>query len=144
MMRYDYRGLILICLTKMRRGLLDKYWASILIYQFQWIYGLGIGRFSRKVWIWKWMRKMVNMWEWWMGGLGNVSGFQAMNFRRTLVVSFQLLLFFLGGRDCGISKRQKRWVERILREVQLGRRLICIRFLYPILSIVFFFILWLF
>ena len=36
-----------------------------------------------------------------------VGGFQAMNFGRILVVSFQLLPLVLGDRGCGRSEKQK-------------------------------------
>ena len=40
-----------------------------------------------------------------MYGIEKFVGFPAMNFGRTLVVSFQLLTLVLGGRGCGIRKR---------------------------------------
>ena len=40
-----------------------------------------------------------------MNGIENLVSFPAMNFGRTLVVSFQLLPLVLGDRGCGRSKR---------------------------------------
>ena len=48
------------------------------------------------------------MWEWLKDGLGKFGGFQAMNFGRTLVVSFWLLILALGGQDCGRMMRHRR------------------------------------
>ena len=39
--------------------------------------------------------------SWVMYGIKKFVGFPEMNFRRTLVVSFQLLTLVLGGRGCG-------------------------------------------
>ena len=40
-----------------------------------------------------------------MDGIKNFVNFPAMNFGRTLVVSFQLLPLVLGGQGCRIRKR---------------------------------------
>ena len=42
-----------------------------------------------------------------MDGIETFGGFQEMNFRRTLVVSFQLLPLVLGVLLCGRRKRQE-------------------------------------
>ena len=42
-----------------------------------------------------------------MDRLGKFEGFQAINFGGTLVVSFQIVPFVLGGQVCGRRKRRK-------------------------------------
>ena len=52
-----------------------------------------------------WMRTMLKYWEKGMDGIKKFIGFPEINFRRTLVVSFQLLPLVLEGLGCGIRKR---------------------------------------
>ena len=55
-----------------------------------------------------------------MDGIEKISGFQAINFGITLVVSFQLLPLVLGGLGCGRRKREEISVEIRGRGVQFG------------------------
>ena len=55
---------------------------------------------------------MGKHWEKGMCGIEKFVGFPAINFGRTLVVSFQLLPLVLGGRGCGRRKSiQDNWKE---------------------------------
>ena len=73
-----------------------------------------------------------------MDGIEKFGGFQAINFGRTLVVSFQLTPLVMGGQGCGRRERRKIQAEIRGRDFQLGQRLIFTRFVYPILFIAFF------
>ena len=50
---------------------------------------------------------MVKQWEQVMDGIEKFTGFQAMNFGRTLFVSFQLIPLVLGDLGCGRRKRNR-------------------------------------